>query len=100
LSRGTRARATAVLASYITGDDYPASAARNNEQGRVTFTLVVGPSGQVTDCQIRATSGSAALDSATCRILRSRARFTPARDAQGRPTTDTSDGSVAWRLED
>ena len=41
----------------------------------------------MTDCSVTSSSGSSALDQATCRILRSRARFTPARDSSGNPTT-------------
>jgi protein TonB len=39
------------------------------------------------------------LDRATCRILESRARFTPARDNRGNPTTDTLTQRIRWVLE-
>jgi hypothetical protein len=35
---------------------------------------------------------------ATCRILRGRARYAPARDAAGNPTTGSDSGHVRWRL--
>jgi TonB family protein len=93
-----RARARANLASYLSPDDYPAAALRNNEQGLVAFTLDIGPDGRVAACRIRQSSGSAALDSATCRIMRSRARYTPARNARGVAVIDRQDANVRWVL--
>ena len=93
------ARARANLGSYVSDSDYPASALRNEEQGTTGFRLTVGPNGRVTDCQITSSSGSSALDQATCRIMRSRARFTPARDNTGQPTTDTVNNRITWRIQ-
>jgi TonB family protein len=92
----TRARAN--LASYISDADYPASAIRAHEQGRVSFRLIIGTDGRVSDCTITTSSGSAALDEATCRIMRSRARFTPAHDAQGNPIEDHMESGLNWIL--
>jgi periplasmic protein TonB len=94
------ARARTNLASYVSNDDYPASALRNEEEGTTRFRLTVGSNGRVTDCSVTSSSGSAALDSATCRIMRARARFTPARDNQGNPTTDSYSSSITWRIQD
>ena len=86
------------LASYFGGDDYPASALTRREEGTTRFRLDVGADGRVSDCRVMATSGSAALDGATCRILRSRARFTPARGSNGRPVADRHVGGIDWQL--
>ena len=94
------ARARANLASYVSNDDYPASALRNEEEGTTGFRLTVGANGRVTDCTVTSSSGSAALDNATCRIMRSRARFTPARDNQGNATSDTVSARITWRIQD
>jgi protein TonB len=91
-------RARANLNSYFSQDDYPAGALRNNEQGTTGFALTIGPSGRVEACNVTSSSGSSALDQATCRILRSRARYTPARDENGNPTTGRDSGRVTWRL--
>jgi protein TonB len=91
-------RARANLNSYFSTDDYPAAALRSNDQGTTGFRLTIGPNGRVTDCSVTSSSGSAALDQATCRILRSRARYTPARDSSGNPTSGTDSGRVTWRL--
>jgi protein TonB len=84
--------------SRFTADDYPAAALRAQEQGRVVYRITIGTEGRVSGCEVRISSGSAALDAATCRIVRSRARFTPARDSEGRPVPDRRDGNVLWRL--
>jgi protein TonB len=91
-------RARANLNSYFSTDDYPAAALRGNDQGTTGFRLTIGPNGRVTDCQVTSSSGSSALDQATCRILRSRARYTPARDSSGNPASGSDSGRVTWRL--
>lgn len=93
------ARARANLASLISNEDYPGEALRNDEQGTVGFRLHVGPDGRVAGCDVTSSSGSASLDSTTCRILTARARFSPARDRRGRPTTDTVSARIVWRIE-
>jgi TonB family protein len=94
------ARAKANLASLFSDKDYPAAAIRNREQGPVAFSLSVGADGGPTACSVTGSSGSATLDSTTCTLLMTRARFEPARDAGGRPTTDTVSGRIVWRLPD
>lgn len=93
-----RAQARANAASYVRDGDYPPSAVSADEQGRVTFRLRIGPDGRVLNCDVIGSSGSLALDQATCRIMRSRARFTPARDAEGTAVTDVQIDSIAWFL--
>jgi protein TonB len=92
------ARAKANLASYVSDADYPASAIRSEEAGTTRFRLSVGSDGRVQQCEVTASSGSSALDSATCRIMKNRARFTPARDSDGRPTGDSVASAIKWVL--
>ena len=92
------ARARSALASYASRDDYPPMALRNREQGQVAFALAVGTDGRVSDCHITESSGSPALDMTTCRLMRSRARFTPARDSAGNAVPDTAAGEIGWHL--
>jgi TonB family protein len=94
------ARARANLVTLFSDEDYPAAAVRNREQGPVAFSLSVGSDGRPTACSVTGSSGSVILDSTTCRLLMMRARFEPARDARGRPTTDTVAGRIVWRLPD
>jgi periplasmic protein TonB len=91
--------ATGDLQGLFRGEDYPQAAIQADQQGTVTVRLTVGTNGRVASCNVSSSSGSRALDSATCRILQSRARFTPARDNQGNPTTDTVTQRIRWQLE-
>jgi len=87
------------LQKLFTGDDYPSDAQRNDEQGTVGIALNIGTDGRVTGCSVTSSSGSRSLDNATCRILRSRARFTPAKGSNGQPMPDTYSKRITWRLE-
>jgi TonB family protein len=78
--------------------DYPPSAFRSGEEGIVAFRADIGADGRVTGCTITGSSGSSALDLATCRVVRMRSRFLPARDRDGRPAKGRFDGRIAWRL--
>jgi len=92
------ARARGNPGTWISDADYPPSALRAEEAGTTGFRLEIGTNGRVTNCSVTSSSGSSALDSATCRLLRSRARFTPAKDQNGNPTTDTYSSRIVWRL--
>jgi len=94
---GKRARGT--LTSLFTGDDYPIEALRREEQGTVAVNLQIDTQGRVSRCTISTSSGSDALDRKTCEILVSRARFTPAKDMDGRPVSDSYSQRITWRLE-
>ena len=94
-----RARAEANLASYVRDGDMPASVAeRGPFNVRVYFDLSVTPEGRVGACRVTQSSGVAELDAITCRIMRSRARFTPARDGQGSAVADTVSSAIGWSL--
>lgn len=89
---------TVPLTSLISQEDYPAAALRNEEQGTVGFRLNVGNDGRVQSCSIVTSSGSASLDSATCRIMASRARFTPATNDKGEAVDGSVQSRIAWRI--
>lgn len=84
--------------ALITNADYPAAALRNEEQGDVTVRLDIDASGRVSGCTTVGSSGSPALDAATCSLMRERARYSPALDAEGRPVPDTHQRTVGWRI--
>jgi len=84
----------------FSGDDYPASAQAAGAEGTAQAQLTIGPDGRVVGCNIIRSAGNGALDGATCNILRRRAKFTPARDSEGNPTSDTiTTPPIVWRLE-
>jgi TonB family protein len=68
------------LQGLFLGDDYPAVALDRNEQGAVGVMVTVSPAGSVADCIVETSSGSAALDVQTCRIVWLRAKFKPSKD--------------------
>ncbi|MBN8847544.1 MULTISPECIES: energy transducer TonB [unclassified Sphingomonas] len=81
---------------YFNSDNYPPSALRAGEQGRVVASLTIGTDGRVADCEVTSSSGSAALDQATCRIAKSRVRYTPAKDENGQPIASRATLPVKW----
>ncbi|HEX8839094.1 MAG TPA: TonB family protein [Sphingomicrobium sp.] len=88
------------LRTLFSADDYPAAAQAAGAEGTAQAQLTIGPDGRVIGCNLVRSTGNSALDSATCNILRRRAKFTPARDSSGNATTDTvSTPPIVWRLE-
>jgi protein TonB len=81
-----------------TGNDYPSAALREGREGTASYTIVVNESGRAESCKITKSSGWADLDEATCAVVMRRARFTPATDAQGKPTKGEYSNRVAWRI--
>lgn len=84
--------------NWATANDYPSRALREEREGTTGFRVTVGPDGKVTDCQITRSSGSPDLDEASCANIRRRARFTPATDGEGNPTTGSYSNSVRWQI--
>jgi protein TonB len=83
---------------WVTPDDYPPAALRNNEQGSTGFKLEVGPDGRVTGCTVTRSSGFSDLDETACKLLPRRARFSPAKDAAGNGLASTYNSSVRWQI--
>lgn len=94
----TPAAARAPFASFVTARDYPAAALRARQEGATYVRLVVGITGRVIACDVHDTSGSDALDAASCRIARARAAYTPARSQAGAFVCDVLFEEVEWLL--
>jgi TonB family protein len=84
--------------AVITERAYPRRALREGVEGNVRYGLVVGADGRVVACSIIESSLSALLDEATCEGLARYARFQPATNNRGEPTTDRLTGTMEWRL--
>jgi len=82
--------------NWATSNDYPSRALREEREGTTGFRVTVGADGRVTDCQITSSSGSPDLDQTACEKIRQRARFTPATDGDGNPTTGSYQNRVRW----
>lgn len=88
------------LRTLFSADDYPAAAQAAGAEGTAQAELTIGPDGRVVGCNLTRSTGNSSLDSATCNILRRRAKFSPAKDSNGNATTDTvTTPPIVWRLE-
>ncbi len=93
---GTPAKPRGYPGNWVTSDDYPSRALREEQEGRVGFRVIVNDIGRVTHCEIRESSGWPALDTAACQLITRRARFTPGRDASGAPIESSYSTGVRW----
>lgn len=84
--------------NWANTNDYPSRALQQEREGTTGFRVTVGPNGRVTDCQITSSSGHPDLDQATCTNVTRRARFDPALDGSGNPTTGTYSNRVRWQI--
>jgi TonB family protein len=95
---GASAQTAGDTSRWVTDADYPPEARAAGESGEVGFVVMVDDSGMVSDCRVTRSSGSKALDKATCRLMRKRARFLAARDGRNEPTSARWESSVTWSL--
>lgn len=86
--------------SWMTADDYPLSALRDGRTGNTSYALDIDDAGRVTSCNVTASSGTLALDTATCDLMRTRARYLPARDDAGKAVSASIRSTLRWELQD
>lgn len=79
--------------------DYPAAASRARVGGEVEVRFTIQPTGRVTGCRVTRSSGDAALDATTCRLIQERFRFKPATDAAGDAIASAYGCRQSWWLE-
>ncbi len=82
--------------NWANTSDYPSRALAQEREGTTRFSVTVGPDGRVQSCSITGSSGHGDLDDATCKNIQRRARFEPALDGNGNPTTGRWGSSVRW----
>lgn len=87
------------ISGKISKRDYPRDLFAAGIQGRVGVLYVVSSEGRVTDCQIEHSSGSVALDDATCDLIIQRFRFRPSLDVQGRPVESMIEENHSWVID-
>jgi TonB family protein len=81
--------------SVILNTDYPAR--NHDKEGTTRFELIVGPDGKPVSCTTTLSSGHQVLDQTACNAFVKRAKFSPAKDEAGNPTTGRYKGSVTWK---
>ena len=97
LSAGATPQNQGRWASQIS-NNYPSAALRREEEGTVGVAVTIGANGRVTGCSVTRSSGSSRLDSAACSGMQRYARFNPAKDRNGNPTTGSYSTSITYRL--
>jgi protein TonB len=79
--------------------DLPPEIRRTGFTGSVTAHFDVDAQGRPSGCVVVQSSGNAALDATTCRLIESRFRFHPARDSGGNSVADVTGWRQDWRLD-
>ena len=95
---GLRQRAR-LIEGELSRRDYPPAARRAGIGGRVVVRIDVGTNGRVAACSIVQSSGNPDLDETSCRLIKRRYRYEPARDAAGRPAPDVIREGHVWFTE-
>ncbi|WP_183956314.1 energy transducer TonB [Sphingobium fontiphilum] len=85
-------------ANWVSADDYPPSALRQEAQGTTAISWDINEQGRVENCRVTSSSGNAALDDAACKAITRRGRYTPAVDQNGNPIRSSSSRRIVWRL--
>lgn len=96
-ARGARTKNERSWAARIQ-ENYPARALREEIEGTVGVRVSVTPDGRATGCSVTASSGSDILDSAACAGMERYARFDPALDNAGNPTTGSYSTRITYKL--
>jgi protein TonB len=64
----------------------------------VGVSVTIGPDGRVTGCSVSNSSGNDDLDQAACEGMQRYARYNPALDDAGNPTTGRDSMTIVYRL--
>lgn len=79
-------------------ENYPSRALREETQGTVGVSVTIDGNGRVSGCRVTRSSGSSILDEAACEGMQRYARFNPALDAAGNPTSGSYSTAITYRL--
>ena len=86
------------VSDWIVSSDYPVAALSQDRRGATKADLSIDDAGNITDCEVTKSSGTASLDEATCSLMRSRGRYLPGRTEDG-PAPSTVRMTFTWDLE-
>jgi TonB family protein len=98
-ARAARAKDLSLWAARIQ-ENYPTRALRDEIQGSVGVRVTVTAEGRAVACSITESSGFDILDKAACESMERYARFEPALDYDGYPTTGNYSQRITYRLSD
>ncbi|CAN1554368.1 TonB/TolA, C-terminal [Sphingomonadaceae bacterium] len=83
---------------WVYSSDYPKEARKSRSVGTVGFLVKVSRDGVPASCLVLKSSGTGALDNATCRVVMQRARFHPPKDLNGKSSDGYFVSSINWSL--
>jgi len=83
---------------WVTTDDYPSRALREEREGVTAVAWDVTADGRVENCRVTSSSGSPDLDQAACANITRRGRYKPALDQSGNPIASTDSRRVRWQM--
>jgi len=87
------------IGGRIRDSDYPRGLGEAGVNGTVGVRYLVAVDGRARECQVTQSSGNAVLDQTTCRLIESRFRYRPARDARGQPMPSYLVENHEWRVD-
>ncbi|MEE4288419.1 MAG: energy transducer TonB [Erythrobacter sp.] len=79
-------------------ENYPSRALREEIEGNVGVSVQIGANGRVSSCRVVRSSGSSILDDAACAGMERYARFNPALNDAGDPTSGSYATTITYRL--
>lgn len=84
---------------WVTTEDYPSRALREEREGVTGVAWDVDAEGKVTNCRVTSSSGSPDLDDAACKNITRRGRYKPALDSNGTPMASSGfSRRVRWQI--
>lgn len=85
--------------SWVTTEDYPSRALREEREGTTTIAWDVDAEGKIVNCRVTASSGSPDLDEASCKNVTRRGRYKPAVDTNGQAVASSGfSRRVRWQI--
>lgn len=87
-------------ANWYKADDYPIQYIQAGRSFDISLRATVRPDGGLQGCAIEKSSGEKDFDKYNCALLLSRARFSPAKDRDGRPVLGIYRSRVTWMMDD
>ena len=94
---GTGRTGARLVSGSLGPRDYRQIAAMGLPRGDAGLLLLVNPAGRVERCRALRSSGDPAVDNILCQTLMDRARFSPAREANGKPLYQDVRYFPSWR---
>ena len=83
--------------NWLRTADFPTNSVWKGESGLVRIRLDIEPDGSVSNCRVLYRTNPDSFADLTCKLMKERARFTPALDAAGRPVKSLYLTQIRWQ---